>query len=92
MPYSDNELMEKALYMVDKNCKVKYTDEIKRKIFPMWVNGIITQLTSIPEDMGLRNGFTITRRCRRCKNLHWRAEQEMGRYFAKDKADIEFVL
>ncbi|NLD51240.1 MAG: hypothetical protein GX660_29235, partial [Clostridiaceae bacterium] len=48
---SDNESMEKALYMVDKNCKVKYSDDIKRKIFPMWVNGIITQLTSIPEDI-----------------------------------------
>lgn len=51
MPYSDSATTKKAISDIEKNSKNEYPEEIKAKIYPMLINGIITQLTSIPEDI-----------------------------------------
>jgi len=51
MPYSTDETMNTAMQDIEKNNKVNFPPDVKSQIYPLWVNGIITQLTSIPEDI-----------------------------------------
>lgn len=51
MPYSDDEIMTKAIKDIEKNCDIKYPPDIKIKFFQSLINGIVTQITSMPEDV-----------------------------------------
>ncbi len=51
MAYSDDDTMSRALADLERNSTVNYPADVKAKVFPLWINGIVTQLTSVPEDV-----------------------------------------
>ncbi len=51
MPYSDGGTMGKAVIDIENNIKISYPLETRKKLYPLWVHEIITQLTGMPEDV-----------------------------------------
>lgn len=51
IPYSDERIMRKAMHELENNITIDYPFETRQKLLPLWIHGIITQLTSMPEDI-----------------------------------------
>lgn len=51
IPYPDEETMKIAMEDIEKNSKAQYPDDIKKTLYKLWINGIVSQLTNVPEDI-----------------------------------------